>query len=67
MTKHLNFYVPSSRALRSLFCEAAEDDIALSDITTLSGMEAEGLFRVEAKRYGADRLERVLVIGRPTA
>jgi hypothetical protein len=51
----------------SLLWEAAEDDIALSDITTLSGMEAEGLFRVEAKRYGADRSERVLVIGRPTA
>ena len=65
VTKHLNLYVPSSRALRSLFCEAAEDDIALSDITTLPGRESAGFFRVEAKRYGADRLERVLVFGRP--
>ena len=39
----------------------------LSGITTLPGMESAGLFRVEAKRYGADRLERVLAIGRPTA
>ena len=41
VTKCLNLYVPKFKNADevNLFCEAAEDHIALSDITTLPGME----------------------------
>ena len=69
VTSHLNLYVPKFKSADegSLFDDAARDDLPLSGVATLPGMESAGLFRVEAKRYGADRLERVLAIGRPTA
>jgi hypothetical protein len=69
VTKHLNLYVPKFKSVDggSVFERAAEDDVVCCDITSLPGMESSGLFRVEAKRYGADRLERVLALCRPTA
>lgn len=69
VTSHLNLYVPKFKSAddASIFCRAAEATSVLTDTTTLPGMEGAGLFRVEAKRYGNDRLERVLAFGRPTA
>jgi hypothetical protein len=69
VTKHLNLYVPKFKGSEdgSVFCRAADSNSIASDITTLPGTEGGGLFRVEAKRYGSDRLERVLAIARPTA
>lgn len=69
VTRHLNAYVPKFKgcAEGSVFCRGAETGLVERDVTTLPGAESAGLFRVEAKRYGADWLERVLAIGRPTA
>jgi hypothetical protein len=69
VTKHLNLYVPKFKASGddSVFRHAAETGLIESATTTLPGADAAGLFRVEAKRYGSDRLERVLAIARPTA
>jgi hypothetical protein len=69
VTKHLNLYVPKFKGCDegSVFCDAADADVIESGITTLPGVERMGLFRVEAKRYGADERERVLAIARPTA
>lgn len=68
LTKHLNLYVPKFKSAprASVFCDAAESTDIESAVTRLPGVEAAGRFRVEAKRYGAGRLERVLAIGRPT-
>jgi Zn-dependent peptidase ImmA (M78 family) len=69
VTKHLNVYIPKFKGCDegSMFCQAAERDSIERATTTLPGAEEAGPFRVEAKRYGADRLERVLAIARPTA
>lgn len=69
VTTHLNLYVPKFKGAEkhSVFCRASEAISAVTDITTLPGVESAGLFRVEAKRYGTNRLERVLAIARPTA
>ena len=69
VTNHLNLYVPKFKSVDvgSVFECAAEDDVVCRDITLLPGMDASGLFRVEAKRYGAGKVERVLALCRPTA
>jgi hypothetical protein len=69
VTSHLNLYVPKFKGADdgSVFCRAAEGRSVAKDTTTLPGAEGAGLFRVEAKRYGSDRFERVLAIARPTA
>jgi hypothetical protein len=68
-TSHLNLYIPKFKSADhgTILDRACETGAVLAETTTLPGMEAAGLFRVEAKRYGAGRLERVLVIARPTA
>jgi hypothetical protein len=68
VTSHLSLYVPKFKSAgdMSVFCRAAEFTSAVNDTTPLPGMENAGLFRVEAKRYGNDRLARVLAIARPT-
>jgi hypothetical protein len=50
-----------------MFSAADRSDVIERDITTLPGVGDMGLFRVEAKRYRVDHLERVLAIARPTA
>jgi hypothetical protein len=69
VTKHLNLYVPKFKGCddESVFCRAADTDVIESAVTVLPGVDDRGIFRVEAKRYGADQLERVLAIARPTA
>jgi hypothetical protein len=69
VTNHLNVYVPKFKSVdvESVFECAAGDDVVCRDITSLPGMDSSGLFRVEAKRYGAGKLERVLALCRPTA
>lgn len=69
VTNHLNLYIPRFKSADdgSVFCRASKENVALNEITVLPGMDGAGLFRVEAKRYGVDRLERVLAIARPTA
>jgi hypothetical protein len=68
-TRHLNLYVPKFKSANdeSVFALAAETADIESAVTTLPGAQGAGLFRVEAKRYGTERLERVLAIARPTA
>jgi Zn-dependent peptidase ImmA (M78 family) len=69
VTSHTNLYVPKFKGADddSVFCKAAEATSICAATTTLPGVEQAGLFRVQAKRYGTDRLERVLAIARPTA
>jgi hypothetical protein len=69
VTRHLNVYVPrfKSCADDSVYRLASESADIESAVTNLPGIQTAGLFRVEAKRYGANRLERVLAIARPTA
>jgi len=66
---HLNVYVPKFKGAPdgSVFCRAAEDAGIVTDVATVPGAEKSGLFRLQAKRYGNDRLERVIAMGRPTA
>ena len=68
LTRHLNLFVPKFKGAEteSVFYRAAGAIGAVTETTTLPGVE-RALFRVEAKRYGNDRLERVLAIARPTA
>lgn len=69
VTKHVNLYVPKFKGCDdgSVFCDAAESSSIERAIATVPGVDPAGLFRIEAKRYGAERLERVLAIARPTA
>lgn len=69
VTSHTNLYVPKFKSADdgSVFALAAESTQMVSGTTTLPGLESAGLFRVEAKRYGYGRLERVIAIARPTA
>ena len=69
VTNHVNLYVPKFKGSEdgSVFCRASEGTSIERETTTLPGTESAGLFRVEAKRYGTERLERVLAIARPTA
>jgi len=69
VTKHVNLYVPKFKGAEndSVFCAAGASSSIERATSTLPGTDSAGLFRVEAKRYGADRLERVLAIARPTA
>ena len=69
LTNHLDIYVPKfkSAAEDSVFTRARTSPMIQSETTTLPGVDRAGLFRVQAKRYGNDNLERVLAIGRPTA
>lgn len=69
VTSHTNLYVPKFKGAQddSVFCDAAKAASICAATTTLPGVEQAGLFRVQAKRYGNDHLERVLAIARPTA
>jgi len=69
VSKHLNLYVPKFKSCdeRSVFYRAAESFDIESSIDALPGVNGAGRFRIEAKRYGTGRLERVLAIARPTA
>lgn len=69
VTRHLNLYVPKFKSAHdgSVFAAAAVTYDIERAITTLPGVPGAGRFRVEAKRYGTERLERVLAIARPTA
>jgi Zn-dependent peptidase ImmA (M78 family) len=69
VSAHLNLYIPKfkSCAHDSVFCLAAQSTDIESAVSTLPGVESAGRFRIEAKRYGTGRLERVLAIARPTA
>ena len=69
LTNHLDLYVPKFKSAPedSVFARARTSPIIQSDTTTLPGVGRAGLFRVQAKRYGNDNLERVLALGRPTA
>jgi hypothetical protein len=69
VTSHMNLYVPKFKGADddSIFCRAANTSTICAATTTLPGVEGAGLFRVQAKCYGNDRLERVLAIARPTA
>lgn len=69
VTSHLNIYIPKFKAAEddSVFCEAAATAAICSQTTALPGAAQAGLFRVQAKRYGNDALERVIAIARPTA
>lgn len=69
VTSHMNLYVPKFKSAPEdgVFAQAAAGSSAVAETTKLPGVEHAGLFRVQAKRYGTDRLERVLAIARPTA
>lgn len=69
VSAHLNLYIPKFKSCAddSVFCLAAQSRDIESDVSTLPGVESAGRFRIETKRYGTGRLERVLAIGRPTA
>jgi hypothetical protein len=69
VSAHLNLYIPKFKSCGddSVFCLAAQSTDIESDVSTLPGVESAGRFRIEAKRYGIGRLERVLAIARPTA
>ena len=58
---------PSQTSHSNIFCEAANATSAVSATTTLPAIEQAGRFRVEAKRYGKEGLERVIALARPTA
>jgi hypothetical protein len=69
VTSHMNLYIPKFKGAEdsSVFCKAAVSASIEQETTTLPGIEDAGLFRVQAKRYGTDSLERVIAIARPTA
>lgn len=69
VTSHLNLYIPKFKSVNddSIFGKAAARPSILAETTTLPGVNEAGLFRVQAKCYGSDRLERVIAIARPTA
>jgi hypothetical protein len=69
LTNHLDLYVPKFKSAPndSVFTRARTGSTVQSDTTTLPGASHAGLFRIQAKCYGAENLERVLAIGRPTA
>ncbi len=69
VTSHMALYVPKFKAADddSPFVRAAAASGIVAQTTTLPGLEKQGLFRIQAKRYGNDRLERVIAIARPTA
>jgi hypothetical protein len=69
VTNHLSLYVPKFKSVDELsvfHCSTKTNQI-VTGTGPLPGMTPAGLFRIECKRYGAGRLERVLAIGRPTA
>lgn len=68
-TAHIKLYVPRFKGAEdgSVFCRAISSGRGESGIEELPGAEGDGLFRIEAKRYGSGALERVLAIARPTA
>lgn len=69
LTNHLDLYIPKFKSAPEdgVFTRARTSATIQSDTTTLPGVGRAGLFRIQAKRYGNDNLERVLAIGRPTA
>jgi hypothetical protein len=69
LTSHIDLYVPKFKSAPedSVFTRARTSPMIQSDTTTLPGITRAGVFRVQAKRYGSDSLERVLAICRPTA
>jgi Zn-dependent peptidase ImmA (M78 family) len=69
VTSHIDLYIPRFKGAAddSVFCRAARSSALASDVTTLPGVDSAGQFRIQAKRYGSDALERVLAIARPTA
>lgn len=68
-SKHLNTYVPRFKAANdnSVLCNALQSLKIEKATDTLPGAGDAGLFRLEAKCYGAGDMQRVLAIGRPTA
>lgn len=69
LTSHIDLYVPKFKSAPegSVFVRALTSTLIQAETTTLPGADHKGLFRVEAKRYGSDNLERVLAICRPTS
>lgn len=69
VASHLNVYVPKFKGAddESVFCRAAGGVSVVADVATLPGAEQAGPFRIQAKRYGTNKLERVIAIARPTA
>jgi Zn-dependent peptidase ImmA (M78 family) len=69
VTSHINLYLPRFKSAEddSVFCHAAEASSIQSATATLPGVDAAGLFRIEAKRYGSGAMERVIALARPTA
>lgn len=69
VTSHMRLYVPKFKSAgdETVFAQAARSVSSEREVTALPGLAKAGKFRVEAKRYGSDRLERVIAIARPTA
>jgi hypothetical protein len=69
LTSHIDLYVPKFKGAseETVFVRACTNPMIQTETTTLPGADRAGLFRVEAKRYGSDNLERVLAVCRPTS
>ena len=69
VASHMNLYIPKFKSAddESVLCKAAGSPQTVAQTSTLPGAQRLGLFRIQAKRYGNDRLERVIAIARPTA
>jgi hypothetical protein len=69
LAAHMNLYVPKFKSANEgdVFCRAAIGDTIASDVTSLPGLQRDGLFRVQARRYGQGSLLRVIALARPTA
>ena len=67
LAAHTNVYVPKFKSADSgsVFDRAAASLTNVTDTTTLPGVADAGLFRVEAKRHGTGRVERVLAVAAP--
>ncbi|HEX8647654.1 MAG TPA: ImmA/IrrE family metallo-endopeptidase [Thermoleophilaceae bacterium] len=70
-SRHLDIFLPRYKGCDegSVYERASRShrSAPVEDVAHLPGLPQAGLFRLQAKRYGAGDLERVLVIGRPTA
>jgi Zn-dependent peptidase ImmA (M78 family) len=66
---HMNLYIPKFKSADddSVFCKAASSPQTIGETSMLPGAQRLGLFRIQAKRYGNNHLERVIAIARPTA
>jgi hypothetical protein len=68
-SRHLNVYVPRFKAAdeESVFCRALKSGAIERGTEELPGAASAGQFRLEAKCYAANDVQRVLAVGRPTA